>query len=88
MNEFESDVEAHLNLSFMNAALGCKKTIHYSRQVNCDACKGSGSSKGTSPSICSSCKGSGQVIVLKSFLFLIFLGYKNSEWVHIYENVF
>ena len=60
-NMIEADVEAHVNLSFMDAALGCKKTIKYKRHINCGTCGGSGSAKGTSISICSNCKGSGQV---------------------------
>lgn len=61
MNEIETDVEAHISLSFMDAALGCKKTIRYKRNVNCSTCNGSGSAKGSSINICSNCKGSGQV---------------------------
>lgn len=68
MNEFDSDVEAHLNLTFLEAALGCKKTIRYKRQVNCTTCNGSGSARGSSPTICSRCKGSGHVFREISYL--------------------
>lgn len=61
MNHIDNDVEAHINLSFMDAALGCKKSIRYKRNVNCGACNGTGSSKGSSATVCSNCRGSGQV---------------------------
>lgn len=61
MNTFDGEVETLINLTFLEAALGCKKTIRYKRQVNCGTCNGSGSAKGSTPIVCPSCKGSGQV---------------------------
>lgn len=61
MVDLDANVETHLRLSFLEAALGCKKSIRYKRDVLCGSCSGSGSSKGSSPSICPSCKGTGQV---------------------------
>lgn len=58
--DLDAHAETHLRLSFMEAALGCKKTIKYKRNVSCSSCNGSGSAKGSSPSICPSCKGTGQ----------------------------
>lgn len=62
MSDIESDVEANIHLSFMDAALGCKKSIRYKRQVSCSSCNGTGSAKGISLKTCGTCGGSGQVI--------------------------
>jgi len=69
MAQFDADVESHLNLTFSESVLGCKKSIRYKRTVNCAGCNGTGAEKGTSPSVCSSCKGSGQVISPVYWLF-------------------
>ena len=58
-----SDVEVTLNISFLEAAKGCKKNISYENIDNCDDCKGSGAKKGTSPKTCSTCGGTGQVVI-------------------------
>lgn len=55
------DIEATLKLEFMDAVFGAEKTIEYARQGQCDICKGSGAQKGSSPIICPTCKGQGQV---------------------------
>ena len=59
MNEIDADAEAHIHLSFKEAALGCNKRVRYQRQVNCSSCNGSGAERGHPPSVCSACKGSG-----------------------------
>ena len=56
-----SDTEAVLNISFEEAAKGCKKNITYSRIDSCSACGGSGAEKGTQPKTCPQCNGTGQV---------------------------
>ncbi len=56
-----SDTEAVLNISFEEAAKGCKKNITYSRIDSCAACGGSGAEKGTQPKTCPQCSGTGQV---------------------------
>lgn len=56
-----SDTEAVLNISFEEAAKGCKKNITYSRIDTCAACNGSGAEKGTQPKTCPQCNGTGQV---------------------------
>ena len=55
------DVGYDLPLSFLEAALGCKKQIKISRLETCAECSGKGTAKGTSPETCPDCGGSGQV---------------------------
>ena len=58
-----SDAEAVINVTFEEAAKGCKKTVTYQRVEDCADCHGSGAKAGTSPAACSNCGGSGQVRV-------------------------
>ena len=58
-----SDCEAYLEISFEEAAKGCKKSVSYTRVEDCPDCGGSGAKKGTSPTTCSACGGSGRVRV-------------------------
>ena len=58
-----SDAEAVIEVSFEEAAKGCKKTVSYQRIEDCADCHGSGAKPGTSPHTCQSCHGSGQVRV-------------------------
>lgn len=56
-----TDTEAVLNISFEEAAKGCKKSITYQNIINCTECGGTGAEKGTSPKSCPTCNGTGQV---------------------------
>ncbi len=56
-----SDLSQYVNLTFMEAAFGCKKKINITVTEKCDECGGSGAKKGTQPVTCSQCNGSGQV---------------------------
>ena len=56
-----SDAEAVLNISFEEAAKGCKKSITYPQIEVCKTCSGTGAEKGTSPKTCPQCNGTGQV---------------------------
>ena len=56
-----SDTEADINISFEEAAKGCKKNITYQKIDTCSECNGSGAEKGTSAKTCPNCNGSGQV---------------------------
>lgn len=58
-----SDAEAVIEITFEEAAKGCKKTISYQRVEDCAECHGSGAKAGTSPKTCPHCNGSGQVRV-------------------------
>ena len=55
------DVQRELRITFEEAASGCKKTIEFSRNENCETCGGSGAKPGTSPVQCATCRGTGQV---------------------------
>lgn len=55
-----ADAEAILNISFEEAAKGCKKKVTYQNIEPCKECGGSGAKKGTSPKTCPNCNGSGQ----------------------------
>jgi len=57
-----NNINISINLSFLEAAKGCKKTININRMVRCEDCNGSGAAAGTSPEICPDCHGSGQVM--------------------------
>ena len=56
-----NDTAATVNLSFEEAAKGCKKTVKVTKIDNCKECNGSGAEKGTTAKTCPVCHGSGQV---------------------------
>ena len=58
-----NDVNIRLNLTFMEAAMGCKKQISVPRLERCDQCQGTGAAAGTQPETCPDCHGTGQVHV-------------------------
>jgi len=55
------NVRATANISFEEAAFGCKKEVTVGRVEKCAECKGTGCAPGTTPEICPDCKGSGTV---------------------------
>ena len=56
-------IRATVNISFEEAAFGCKKEVTTARVETCTDCKGTGCAPGTTPEICPDCKGTGQVMV-------------------------
>ena len=56
-------VRATVNISFEEAAFGCKKEVTVTKVATCADCKGTGCAPGTTPEICPDCKGTGQVMV-------------------------
>ncbi|MBQ7692458.1 MAG: molecular chaperone DnaJ [Oscillospiraceae bacterium] len=56
-------LRATVNISFEEAAFGCKKEVTVGRVEPCADCKGTGCAPGTTPEICPDCKGTGQVTV-------------------------
>lgn len=57
------DASATLNLSFEEAAKGCKKTVKVTRVETCKSCGGSGAEKGSTVKTCPGCHGTGQINV-------------------------
>lgn len=55
------DIRLNLELALEDAALGCRKTIHYTRGKACPTCTGSGESGISRTRFCQTCHGSGRV---------------------------
>jgi molecular chaperone DnaJ len=62
-----ADLEYPLRLEFMEAALGCTKTLEIPRKVHCDTCSGTGLKANASPKTCKTCGGAGQVTQSQGF---------------------
>ena len=60
-----NDTAAAVNLSFEEAAKGCKKTVKVTKIDNCKDCDGTGAQKGTGAKTCPVCHGTGQVTATK-----------------------
>ena len=56
-----NDIQQAIELTFEEAAFGCKRKINIIRSENCEECGGSGAKKGTSPVKCTKCNGTGQM---------------------------
>ena len=56
-----SDVTVNVELTFMEAVLGFKKSIKFSRVEKCKTCGGSGAKDDSCVKTCDKCNGSGQV---------------------------
>lgn len=56
-----SDIRVKVTLTFVEAALGCKKVFNVSRDETCSHCSGTGAKNGTDYTTCKECGGSGQV---------------------------
>ena len=69
------DVAARVNLSFEEAAFGCKKEVSFARVEECGECTGSGAAKGTKPETCQTCRGTGRVTVQQQTM----LGYMQTQ---------
>jgi molecular chaperone DnaJ len=57
-----ADLRYDLELSFMEAALGCEKEITLNKLETCALCRGTGAEAGSSTKSCATCGGRGQVI--------------------------
>lgn len=53
------DVEVTVDISFLNAAKGCTKTIEFKRLEDCDRCSGVGYTTNSKTCDCKACKGRG-----------------------------
>ena len=59
------DASASVNISFEEAAKGCKKTVKVTKIENCESCGGNGAEKGSEVKTCPTCRGTGQVNVVQ-----------------------
>ena len=57
------DIQTSINISFEEAAKGCKKSVDVSKVEDCSQCHGTGAAEGTSPKTCTQCGGSGYITV-------------------------
>lgn len=55
------DITCEIELSFLDAALGCTKEFTYSRKDKCFDCRGTGAKNGTALKQCDKCNGTGTV---------------------------
>ena len=58
-----ADLEMKMTIDFMEAVLGCKKTIQVNFEDNCPKCHGSGAESTKDIEICSKCKGAGEIVI-------------------------
>lgn len=56
-----NDVRQVVDVTFEEAAFGCKKKLNITKNETCHTCGGSGAKPGTSPVTCKRCGGRGQV---------------------------
>lgn len=56
-----NDVRQVVEITFEEAAFGCKKKINLNKMEQCKTCSGSGSKPGTKPITCAHCNGTGQI---------------------------
>ncbi|GAB1476555.1 molecular chaperone DnaJ [Bacillota bacterium] len=56
-----ADLQKGVRVTFAEAAFGAKKNIQLNKLVNCEACKGTGSAKGSAKTTCPTCHGSGEI---------------------------
>lgn len=56
-----ADLRYDLQISFEESATGTEAAILIPRQETCETCQGSGAAAGTTPVVCATCRGQGQV---------------------------
>lgn len=57
------DIFARITIEFEEAVFGCKKEVNFSRVEGCSECGATGAKKGTTPDVCPTCHGTGQITV-------------------------
>ena len=63
------DIEAEMQLSFMEAVRGCSKEFSYARNEPCRSCHGTGARGGTALQTCMKCGGKGQLRITQNTMF-------------------
>ncbi len=56
-----SDITIEIELSFLDAAKGCRKDVTYTRKEPCTACRSTGAKNGTAYKTCDKCNGTGTI---------------------------
>ena len=56
-----ADVRQVIDITFEEAAFGCKKKLNITKMDSCSECNGTGAKPGTHAQTCSKCRGTGQV---------------------------
>ena len=69
------DVATRVNISFEEAAFGCKKEVNFARIETCPDCHGSGAEKASDVEKCPDCNGLGRVTVRQQTM----LGYMQTQ---------
>jgi molecular chaperone DnaJ len=62
-----ADLRFNLEISFEEAAFGCRPKVPIPRPKKCDTCSGSGSKSGSAPKACGTCGGSGELRFTQGF---------------------
>ena len=62
-----ADLRYDLEISFEESAKGAETSIQIPRQEQCEACRGSGATPGSTPTACGQCRGQGQVRFQQGF---------------------
>ncbi|MCC6748676.1 MAG: molecular chaperone DnaJ [Deltaproteobacteria bacterium] len=65
-----SDIEAELQLTFLEAVEGCRKDVSVDRHALCDGCNGTRAAPGSRPTTCPTCRGKGQVVHSQGFFMI------------------
>lgn len=64
-----SDITYNIELTFMEAILGCKKPVNFTRVERCSSCGGTGAKDDSSLKTCDKCGGTGQVRQVRNTMF-------------------
>lgn len=70
-----NDIRQVIDITFEEAAFGCKKKMNIQAQEKCESCGGSGAEKGTKAETCPNCHGTGRVKTQQRTI----LGYMTTE---------
>lgn len=65
-----ADLRADVTITFEQAAFGTEQSVTVRKHVACKTCKGSRCKPGTSPVLCGTCRGTGQVVRSQGFFSL------------------
>ncbi|MGA1876012.1 MAG: molecular chaperone DnaJ [bacterium] len=63
-----ADLKKNVSISFREAAFGVETDIEVDRYETCQTCQGTRTKPGTSPKVCKSCGGRGQILHTQGFL--------------------